>query len=52
MCIRDRLAADAILSILKVDYPALRFNEQSPKKLVNQLQTPLIVQIEGETQVQ
>ena len=45
------LAADAILSILKVDYPALRFNEQSPKKLVNQLQTPLIVQMEGETQV-
>jgi len=45
------LAADAILSILKVDYPALRFNEQSPKKLVNQLQTPLIVKMEGETQV-
>ena len=45
------LAVDAILSILKVDYPALRFNEQSPKKLVNQLQTPLIVQMEGETQV-
>jgi hypothetical protein len=45
------LAANAILSILKVDYPALRFNEQSPKKLVNQLQTPLIVQMEGETQV-
>jgi hypothetical protein len=45
------LAPDAILSILKVDYPALRFNEQSPKKLVNQLQTPLIVQMEGETQV-
>ena len=36
---------------MKVDYPALRFNEQSPKKLVNQLQTSLIVQIEGETQV-
>ena len=31
------LAVDAILSILKVDYPALRFNEQNPKKLVNQL---------------
>ena len=45
------LAVNAILSILKVDYPALRFNEQSPKKLVNQLQTSLIVQIEGETQV-
>ena len=45
------LAADAILSILKVDYPSLRFNEQNPKKLVNQLQTPLIVQMEGETQV-
>ena len=36
---------------MKVDYPALRFNEQNPKKLVNQLQTPLIVQMEGETQV-
>jgi len=45
------LAVDAIFSILKVDYPALRYNEESPKKLVNQLQTPLIVQIEGETQV-
>ena len=45
------LAVDAILSILKVDYPRLRFNEQSPKKLVNQLQTPLIVQMEGEKQV-
>jgi hypothetical protein len=45
------LAVDAILSILKVDYPALRFNEQSPKKLVNQLQTPLIMQMEGEIQV-
>jgi hypothetical protein len=45
------LAVDAIFSILKVDYPALRFNEQSPKKLVNQFQTPLIVQVEGETQV-
>ena len=45
------LAVDAILSILKVDYPALRLNEQSPKKLVNKIQTPLIVQMEGETQV-
>ena len=45
------LAVDAIISILKVDYPALRFNEQSPKKLVNKIQTPLIVQMEGETQV-
>ena len=45
------LAVNAILSILKVDYPALRFNEQNPKKLVNQLQTPLIVQMVGETQV-
>ena len=45
------LSVDAIFSILKVDYPALRYNEESPKKLVNQLQTPLIVQIEGETQV-
>ena len=45
------LAADAILSILKVDYPALRLNVQSPKKLVNKIQTPLIVQMEGETQV-
>ena len=40
------LAVDAIISILKVDYPALRFNEQSPKKLVNKIQTPLIVQME------
>ena len=45
------LTVDAIFSILKVNYPALRFNEQSPKKLVNQLQTPLIVQVEGEIQV-
>lgn len=45
------LAVNAILSILKVDYPALRFNEQNPKKLVNQLQTPLIVQMVGEKQV-
>ena len=36
---------------MKVDYPALRFNEQNPKKLVNQLQTSLIVQMKGETQV-
>ena len=36
---------------MKVDYPGLRLNEQSPKKLVNKIQTPLIVQMEGEKQV-
>ena len=45
------LAVDAILSILKADYSTLRFNEQSPRKLGNRLQTPLVVQVEGEIQV-
>jgi hypothetical protein len=45
------LAVDAILSILKADYSTLFFNEQSPRKLGNRLQTPLVVQVEGEIQV-